>query len=63
MAWPDYEMKKNILRILTIASGLFSILPTQLAFLEYRLFDILALRVILGIAAIVFVIGSWKKLW
>ena len=60
----DYEMKKNVLRIMTIVAGLFCIIPVELSFfMNYRILDFVYVRMLFGAAALLFAIGSWKKLW
>lgn len=63
----DYDTKKWILRVLTIGCGLFAIWPTELSpILNFRIIDaipFLVPRTVLGAAAIIFAIGSWKRWW
>ena len=60
----DYEMKKNIVRILTILAGLYCIMPEEMAPLSnYAILGFLYPRWIFGGAAILFAFGSFRKWW
>jgi len=60
----DYEMKKTILRILTIVAGIYCIFPEAIASIaNYPILGAIYPRWIFGIAAILFAYGSFKQLW
>lgn len=60
----DYDTRKNVLRVGTVAAGLYALWPDTFGMVaNYPIFGVVSPRMIVGAVAILFAIGSWKKWW